>query len=318
MATAHSAKPACSVVIPCRGDWAVLKQCLKALSAQNASIPFEVIIVESSNDHNVEDIVRALPNVRLIRSGVGLLPGAARNRGVENATGDILAFTDSDCEPAVDWLDSASRALQKGVKLVGGAIGNSLPLHPVAVADNLMQCPDFMPGRPEGPSDALPGGNLAIRRCDFESLGGFREDLAAGEDSLLVEFASKRWPGQVVFEPRMRVLHRGRTTLLGFLKHQERFGYYRGVLGSRLKAGYQRRSRHFPFVVYFCLRRFAYFLIRTTQWQPLGLPRFLLISPLIAIGLAANGKGFLYGCREAANRQKSRTDPRAIQDGRTE
>jgi len=280
-----------------------------ALSAQKASIPFEVIVVESSDDPNVEDIVGALPNVLLVRSGVGLLPGAARNRGVESATGDMLAFIDSDCLPAADWLDAASKALQKGAKLVGGAIGNSLPLHPVAVADNLMQCPDFMPGRPKGRADALPGGNLAIRRCDFESLGGFREDLAAGEDSLLVELASKQWPEQVVFEPKMRVLHRGRTTLPGFLKHQERFGYYRGVLGSRLKVGYQRRSRRIPFVAYFCLRRYVYFLLRTTQWQPLGLPRFLLISPLIAIGLAGYGRGFLNGCREAANRQKSHTHP---------
>lgn len=302
--TTPSARPVCTVVIPCRGDWVVLKRCLKALSAQTASFPFEVIVVESSDDRHVEDVVRSLPQARLIRSDVGLLPGAARNRGAQNAAGDILAFTDSDCEPEPGWLTAVSKALAQDAKLVGGAIGNSLPLHPIAVADNLMQCPDFLSGRPKGPVDALPGGNLAVRKLDFIGLGGFCEHLGTGEDTLLVGLASRRWPGQVVFEPQMCVLHRGRTTLGGFWKHQEQFGYHRGALGLRLTAGFQKRGRHFPYVIFFCFRRFAYFLIRTIQWQPLGLLRFLLITPFIAFGLAAYGKGFLNGCRMAAKYDK--------------
>jgi len=306
--TQTSAQTACTVVIPCRGDWATLKHCLKALSAQTASISFEVIVVESSNDRHVEDVVRTLPQARLIRSDIGLLPGAARNLGAQNATGDILVFTDSDCEPDTDWLDSASNALGQDAKFVGGVIGNSLPLHPIAIADNLMQCADFMSGRPQGPTDALPGGNLAVRRLDFVGLGGFREDLTVGEDTLLVELASRRWPGQVVFDPKMRVLHRGRTTLGSYWRHQERFGYHRGALGLRLKADFQERGRHVPYVVYLCMRRFAYFLTRTIQWEPLSLPRFLIITPFIAFGLAAYGKGFLNGCRMGAREDKSTND----------
>ena len=128
--TKPSARPACTVVIPCRGDWAMLKHCLKALSEQTAAFSFEVIVVESSDDRHVEDVVRELPQARLIRSDVGLLPGAARNLGARNATGDILAFTDSDCEPDSGWLESASHALGQDARFVGGAIGNSLPLHP--------------------------------------------------------------------------------------------------------------------------------------------------------------------------------------------
>lgn len=269
-----------------------------------SSFPVEVIVVESLDDRHIEDVIRALPQARLIRSDVGLLPGAARNRGAQNASDDILAFTDSDCDPDTGWLDSVSKALGKDAKLVGGAVGNSLPLHPIAVADNLMQCPDFLSGRPEGPVNALPGCNLAIRRVDFDSLGGFREDLDTGEDTLFVELVSRRWPGQVVFDSQIRVLHRGRTTIGSYWKHQERFGCQRGALGLRLKAGFQARGRHVPYVILFCLRRFAYFLIRTIQWEPLGLPRFLVITPLLAFGLAAYGKGFFNGCRMAAKYDK--------------
>ena len=113
---------------------------------QTASFYFDVIVVESSDDHHVDDVVRAMPQARLIRSDVGLLPGAARNLGAQYATGGILAFTDSDCEPDSDWLNSISNALGQDAKFVGGVIGNSLPLHPISVADNLMQCADFQSG----------------------------------------------------------------------------------------------------------------------------------------------------------------------------
>jgi GT2 family glycosyltransferase len=282
------------------------------LATQDAAFRFEVIVVESSNDSRTERVVRAFPRTRLIRSDAALLPGAARNLGARHACGEVLAFTDADCKPEASWLSSLMKALDAGAKVAGGAVGNSLPLHPIAVADNLMQCPDFLAGRPAGRADALPGGNLAVRRHDFSSLSGFREDLAAGEDFLLVENAALRWPGSVIFDPRARITHKGRTTLPGFWTHQERFGYFRGMLGSRLKAGYQQRGRRVPFVFFYCVRRYAYFLLRTIQWNPLGLPGFLLISPLIAFGLVAYGRGFMNGCRTAA--RVSSGDGRGSQD----
>lgn len=289
----------CSVIIPCRGDSAELKHCLAALAAQDAPFRFEVIVVESANDSRTDRVVGELPGARLIRSEVGLLPGAARNLGARHAAGEVLAFTDADCKPEPAWLSSVLSILDAGAKVAGGSVGNSLPLHPIAVADNLMQFPDFLAGRPEGPTDALPGCNIAIRRRDFSSLGGFREDLAAGEDFELVENAAQRWPGGVIFDPRARITHKGRTTLRAFWKHQERFGYFRGILGSRLRAGYQHRGRRVSFVFFFCARRYAYFLLRTAHWNRLGLPAFLLISPVIAFGLVGYGKGFLNGCRAA-------------------
>ena len=300
MDLAHqSSRPYCSVVVPCRGDGHVLGRCLESLFEQKASFQFEVIVVESSQDPAIEGLLKVWPRARLVRSPVGLLPGAARNLGAGEARGDIIAFTDADCVQDKDWLSTAAEALNRGAKLVGGSVGNSLPFHPIAVVDNLMQCLEFLPGRPEGPVAALPGANLAIRKHDFEDLLGFREDLPAGEDSLFVERAAKRWPGEVIFNPRMRVRHRGRTTLSDFWKHQKRFGYHRGANELRLRPGYRERGRHPSFVTYFCARRYVFFLWRVLQWKTLGLPGFLMLSPLIAVGLMAYGKGFMAGCRES-------------------
>ncbi len=290
--------PFLSVVVPCRGDANVLPACLNALSRQACSFSFEVIVVDSGGEPSLDELLSALPCGRLIRSPTGLLPGAARNLGAESTTGEIIAFTDADCEPAVDWLARSAEALADDTKVVGGVVGHVRPLNPIEVADNIMQFIDFLPGRRASATDSLAGCNLAIGRRDFMSLGGFREDLIVGEDTLLIEEAARRWPGRVRFEPRMIVRHKGRDTLDEFRKHQRRFGYYRAILDSRLTPGLKRMAPSIPLTAYFCARRFCYFLLRTLQWDLRGLPRFLLLSPLLAFGLAAYGAGFLSGRRE--------------------
>lgn len=290
--------PFLSVVVPCRGDANVLPACLNALSRQACSFTFEVIVVDSGGEPGLDKLLSTLPCGRLVKSRTGLLPGAARNLGAKSAVGELIAFTDADCEPAVDWLTRTAEALAHDTKVAGGVVGHVRPLHPVEAADNIMQFIDFLPRRRASATDNLAGCNLAIRRRDFMSLGGFREDLIVGEDTLLIEEAARRWPERVRFEPHMVVRHKGRHTLDEFWKHQRRFGYYRAILDSRLTPGLKRMAPSIPFAAYFCARRFCYFSLRTLQWDPYGLPRFLLLSPLLAFGLAGYGAGFLSGRRD--------------------
>lgn len=100
-----SARPRVSVIIPVFNDAAGLAQCLDHIARQSYPAELtEVLVVDNGSAEDIAPVVRAhLPAARLLRES---RPGsyAARNRALQEATGDVLAFTDADCWPEEDWL----------------------------------------------------------------------------------------------------------------------------------------------------------------------------------------------------------------------
>tara|TARA_B100000315_G_C14558531_1_gene579366 strand:+ start:1205 stop:2152 length:948 start_codon:yes stop_codon:yes gene_type:complete len=90
-----------SIVIPVYNAENTIGATLKALKLQTEK-DFEVIVVDDGSIDKTKEIV-SKHSVRLIfQEHLG--PAAARNRGVENAKGDIIVFIDSDCIPTNNWL----------------------------------------------------------------------------------------------------------------------------------------------------------------------------------------------------------------------
>jgi GT2 family glycosyltransferase len=260
----------------------------------------EIVVVAPSAERDVAEAVAATPGARLVASDAPLLAGEARNLGVRESQGPLIAFIDAYCVPDPGWLSAAVAALEAGAMLVaGGPVLNALPWHPVAPVDNLLQFAEQGPWRPNGRAAYLPGCNLAMRREIFDELGGFLEGVAVIEDVELSLSAVGRDPRALCFVQQMTVRHRGRTRPDDFWRHQETFGYVRGRSGRFLTRKLQRlgaRSALAPLVV---LKRLAYITARTAQWNPLGLVRIVLLLPVVLLGLAAWARGFQRGCREA-------------------
>jgi glycosyltransferase involved in cell wall biosynthesis len=138
---------------------------------------------------------------RVLRRERGEGPGAARNAGARNATGEILAFIDSDCRPAPGWLAAGAEAARRA-DLVQGRV-----------------LPD--PGVRPGPFDRtlavndahglFETANLFVRRSLVERLGGFTAGLEAdgtpfGED-VLFGWRARRAGARIDFCPRALVYH---------------------------------------------------------------------------------------------------------------
>ena len=115
------------------------------------------------------------PRIRLVDASARRGPAAARNIGAADAAGDLLAFCDADDEVQPGWLSACVTGLAKAEVVAGvfdmGLLNGRTPRPLRSAASEQM---GFLP--------AGPGANLAVRRPDFEALGGFSEDLLVGED----------------------------------------------------------------------------------------------------------------------------------------
>ncbi len=123
----RAAWPSVTVIVPTRNRAHLLSDVLGALSNQVYPVDrMEVIVVDNSSTDGTEGVVRAAMNaspfpVRYLRKDDDG-PAASRNRGAEMASGEILAFTDSDCVPSPGWLRSAVVRFEPGVDVVCGPI----------------------------------------------------------------------------------------------------------------------------------------------------------------------------------------------------
>jgi O-antigen biosynthesis protein len=104
-------KPPVSVIVPSLGRPTQLARCLLALG-QLRYRPYEVIVVACEDGlaaidrHRDDPHIRAFPN-----QGAGI--SAARNAGIAEAEGDIVAFIDDDAVPEPTWLDHLVSAMEE-------------------------------------------------------------------------------------------------------------------------------------------------------------------------------------------------------------
>lgn len=113
-----------SVVVPTFHDSAQLRHCLSALELQSwPRSEYEIILVNNDPSDDISGVTQAFPDVIVLSEPK---PGsyAARNCGIVAARGRIIAFTDADCIPAHNWLETGVRRLQEtpNCGLVAGRI----------------------------------------------------------------------------------------------------------------------------------------------------------------------------------------------------
>jgi GT2 family glycosyltransferase len=225
----ESSPPRVSVVLPAYRSHETIGACLDALRAQTFR-DFEVVVVNSSADGETERIVsERYPEARFVQSPVRLLPHAARNRGVEAARGDLLVFSDPDCEADEQWLQALSDACSATRPAVCGAMALADPT-PYAVAVHLAKFAPWLPGLASGLRTIAPTANACYTRDLWERIGPFRADVFSGDT--LLSWKAAAAGATPWFEPAAVVAHRHAGSAGSFLR--ERLN--RGAEFGRLRA----------------------------------------------------------------------------------
>src|SRR4051794_32738190 len=110
-------RPRFSIIVPVFNRSASLRRLLQALAAQDFPPDrFEILVCDDGSTEDLAAIVRgeaeaaSIPMVYLREENRGA--GPARNLGMDQSAGEILAFTDSDCVPDPDWLRALDRSFE--------------------------------------------------------------------------------------------------------------------------------------------------------------------------------------------------------------
>ena len=220
-----------SIVVPVFNGSATIAQTVECLLNQSLT-PREILIIDDGSTDNTADVLKPFADQILYRFQGNGGPASARNLGAKLASGNFVAFTDSDCLPERDWL----RLLVAGfdseeIAGVGGAVKG--------IDDSLIgQYVDFAKlmepaENPSGEIEYLITANACFRREALLAAGLFDERFRkpGGEEPAVCR-RIRDLGFRFRFAAEAVVLHHHRQTVGSFLRTLSNYGEGRFLLGQ--------------------------------------------------------------------------------------
>ena len=234
----YNTKPYFSIIIPSYNRQDEIKELLDSLEHQDLSKnEFEIIIADDGSTDGTEQLVNdykqksSLCILLLKQDHQG--PGAARNLGMENASGQIFIFVDSDCTAPANWLVKIKKTFEKDptTEAFGGPDDAGKDFTPLLKAINysmtsFLSTGGIRGGKKRRLSKFYPRSfNMGLRRELYNKIGGFGS-LRHGQD---IEFSNRiiKSGARVVYIPDAVVYHKRRTSLRKFFRQVYNWGVAR-------------------------------------------------------------------------------------------
>src|SRR5260370_2322238 len=220
--------PRISVIVCTYNGHRTLRDTLDGLS--RVQYPnFEVIVVDDGSVTPVEAILKP-SGFRIVRTpNRGL--SAARNVGMEHATGEILAYLDDDAYPHPAWLTYLADAFCKTTHVgIGGP--NIAPPGDGRIAE----CVANAPGGPvhvllsDELAEHIPGCNMAFRKSALAAVGGFDPQFRVAGDDVDLCWRLQERGGTLGFSPAAMVWHHRRNSVRAYWRQQRGYGRAEALL----------------------------------------------------------------------------------------
>ena len=230
--------PAVSVVVCTHNGAATLGECLARLG--DLTYPdYEVIVVNDGAEGACSRIAREHEVTLIETEHRGL--GHARNRGIEAARGEIVAFLDDDAYPDSDWLHYVAALLR-----ANGHAGVGGPNIPPEDDGFVAECVAAAPGGPihvlvtDREAEHVPGCNMAFRKDVLEAVGGFDERFRVAGDDVDLCWRLQKAGRTLGFSAGAVVMHRRRDSIRRYLRQQYGYGKAEALLERKWPTHYNR------------------------------------------------------------------------------
>jgi cellulose synthase/poly-beta-1,6-N-acetylglucosamine synthase-like glycosyltransferase len=223
------------VIVPVRDGESTIADCLDSILATDYPADRrEIVVVDNGSSDGTAALIRArsVRYVREHRRGVS----NARNRGIAETDGEILAFVDADCLVEPQWLTELVRPFEDPE--VGSVAGDLQHSPPTTVAERqsarlLGNWQRFaFTSNPAYPITA----NAAYRREVMDRIGPFDPDMTRAQDVELGLRFQEKSGLRLAYAERATARHRNRTTQLGFFRQQLGWAYGAGLVGAKFEA----------------------------------------------------------------------------------
>jgi glycosyltransferase involved in cell wall biosynthesis len=257
-----------SVVIPTFNSAQTMGRCLASVRRNNSQYEYEIIIVDSGSTDETVELAKKYTDKVIVENTTP--PRINRNKGIANAEGDIICFTDSDCVVPKGWVDNLVKGLlrlnSKDNQVVGVGGGNvplleNPSLMELAIAKTMrsplvsFRARNVAVYKDEREVVHNPPMNSAYFKHALEKAGGFEEQHGYGYGEDLALDAKLVEEGyRLYYLPDVVVNHEHPSSWKGFVKRMYAYGWGRVRLGRRFKNYFQ--FHHYG-PLFLCLMMFS-------------------------------------------------------------
>ena len=221
-----SGLPTVSVIVPTyNAEKDIVKLVESLLDLNYPKELLEIIIVDNNSIDQTKEIIKRYP-VMLLEEKSIQSSYAARNRGIKNSRGKILAFTDADCMVESGWVKRGIECLYKGIGDIIIGQTKFLTDYELNIFEKYDKITAF--------HHSCKTWNLITYKKNFDKVGLFNEVLISGGDTEWGERAKEK--GLRIFYCEQAVVyHPLRKSFNSLYKKQIRIGYGWGQKSKRIR-----------------------------------------------------------------------------------
>jgi len=250
--------PYISIIIPSYNSFRTITKTIEKILTQDSYNKIkEIIIVDSSDDeitNNILDKIKLSSIVKVINSGIKIMPAVQRNIGAYNAKGQLLVFIDSDAYPASDWLCGIQEAYSKGYVVGGGSylIENNQTKIKHIIAQYYFEFGEFIPIGEIRKKKTVPSCNLFCDKELFYKVNGFPIVRASEDTMFCLNINNYK---TLYFFPQIKVYHIFRENIHDSRRNMKLLGKYI-IIYRKFSLPHLYRNKIcliaiFPFIVFY-------------------------------------------------------------------
>lgn len=221
-----------SLVIPTYNRLHNTRNLLDSLKYSDFSC--EIIIIDDHSSDNIFDLVKSYEsflNIIYFQNEKNSGPAYSRNKGIELASHDYIAFTDNDCISSFDWLIRLFEYISNASPNIAGVGGRTLAHQKDTLSRYYEYNKILDPWFYNGKCLYLVTANSIFKKDILVQVGGFDSNIlkAGGEDVGLC-FKILNCGYDLLYNPEAIIYHCFQNSILNFYKTFFRYGF-----GSRIQ-----------------------------------------------------------------------------------